>query len=398
MSGNRKLINREDIAINSKNVHSYSPSIQKLIDLSVSYIPYVEEANRNGIPHVWYEGGSLYAYLWGLGVVPVLFVELYRYGGEKGIAFSEEEFQIPAETCAMSQAMIGDFYLKRDYTIKRVALSSVVCEPLLSGFEFVKKYGYDIFMVDGGYLPADPKRFERRKEFCAAEMKRLAEWATGTPIDKDKLRQEQIRFNRIQGKIREIVELRRHHNTYIKSVPMTLLFCGNGNYFGRPEEYEASLDGILAELKALKSGEYHGATAKLGWIGMRGGLNVMNAIDESGATVDLWYTAGYYSKDYNLELDPFDAAVDYVVGDRYYGGTTEDKCKAIEAMTEETGVRGLFLYTQMGCSMGQVEEELERMYFQKRGVASLTIAAAYEEGPASGQLDTRIKAFVEMLS
>lgn len=398
MSGNRKLINRVDIALHSKEVHSYSPSIKKLIDLSVSYIPYVEQANRNGIPHVWYEGGSIYAYLWGLGVVPVLFVELFRYGGEKGIAFSEEEFQIPAESCAMSQAMIGDFYLKRDSTIKRVVISSAGCEPLISGFEFVRKFGYDIFMVDGGYLPSDQKRFDNRKKFCAEEMKRIAKWATGKPINENQLRQEQIRFNRIQGKIREIVALRRQHNTYIRSVPMTLLFCGNGNYFGRPEEYEEALDGILSELKSLKPGEHAGASAKLGWIGMRGGLNVMNSIDESGATVDLWYTAGYYDKDYNLKLEPFEAAVDYVMGDRYYGGTTADKCARIEEMTKECGVKGLFLYTQLGCSFGQVEEELERMYFQKRGVASLTIAATYEEGSASGQLDTRIKAFVEMLS
>lgn len=382
----------------SKEAHSYSPSIQKLIDLAVSFVPYVEQAYRDGRKVVWYEGGSWYPLISGCGVIPALFVEIYRFVDEDTMRFAQEELQIPNETCAMAQYAIADFYLRKDSTIKRIVGSSIGCEPLLAGFQFIKKYGYDMFTIDGGFIPPDEKRFDHFKSFIADECHRLIDWLIGEPVNKELLRTEQIRFNRIQHKINKIIELRKKHTTYLKSVPMVLIFCGNGHYFGRAEEYEEALDGIISELSALKPGEYDEAVARIAWVGQRGGLSTMEAIDEAGGALTSWYTAGSYDTDIRTDIDPVEAAIDFSAGDRYYCGTTEDKCKVIEEQIREGGENGLILCTMLGCSFGSIEQELERMYFQKRDIPSLAIAGTFEKGRATGQMLTRIKAFVEMLS
>jgi benzoyl-CoA reductase/2-hydroxyglutaryl-CoA dehydratase subunit BcrC/BadD/HgdB len=52
----------------------------------------------------------------------------------------------------------------------------------------------------------------------------------------------------------------------------------------------------------------------------------------------------------------------------------------------------------VGCSFGSIDTELKRSYFKKRDFPSIAIDGSFQVGPPTGQLITRIKAFVEMLS
>lgn len=178
---------------------------------------------------------------------------------------------------------------------------------------------------------------------------------------------------------------------------MNQIFCGNGHYFGRPEEYEAVLDEIIMELESLPSGSYNDAAAKLVFVGQRGSVNVMQAIDDANAGITTWYTTGHFDDEIRTDIDPVEAAVEYVVGDLFYCGTTADKCQKIEEEIRRSGEKGLILYNLMGCSYGSIEAELEREYFRRKNIASLSISDVFEQGEITGQLLTRIRAFVEML-
>jgi hypothetical protein len=158
---------------------------------------------------------------------------------------------------------------------------------------------------------------------------------------------------------------------------MILILSGNGNYYAKPEEYEEVLDGIIEEMSALSPGEYDAAIAKMAWVGQRGSMNIMDAIDEAGGAITVWYTPSNFDKNYREDIDPFEAAIEYTVGDEYYGGTTEDKCRAIEELVKRSGVKGMFLYTLLGCSFGTIEQELERIYFQERDIATLAISGIF---------------------
>jgi hypothetical protein len=258
MSDAIKSVTRLEIAQNSKKSHSYSPAIQKLFDMAIDYIPYVEETHRSGRKAVWYEGGSLYSLIYACDVIPALLTLLFSFNGDRGVAVAEEQFQIPVETCAMAQSAIGEYYLKRDSTIKKILYSSNGCEPLNQGFEFIKKFGYDTFVIDGGFIPSDgdKDRYNNFKSFYTDECKRVIDWLINEPIDKVKLRLEHRRHNRIQKKVRTIINLRKNHSTYLKSVPMILILSGNGNYYAKPEEYEEILDDIIEEMSTLSPGEY----------------------------------------------------------------------------------------------------------------------------------------------
>jgi benzoyl-CoA reductase/2-hydroxyglutaryl-CoA dehydratase subunit BcrC/BadD/HgdB len=393
-------VRRLDIALRSRELHNYSPAIQQMIDMAIDFIPYVEQAYRNGEKVIWYEGGGWYSLIYGCGVIPALFTEMFRFDGAEGITVAEEKFQVPVETCPMAKAAIGEFFLRKDTSIDRVLYSSGGCEPLNQGFEFVKKFGYDMFVIDGAFIPTDgnKKRYDNFSSFIAGECQRIIDWLIGEPIDKDKLRTEQRRFNRIQSKVNIIMELRKNHCTFLKTVPMLLIFAGNGHYYGKPDEYERVLDAIIEEMKALAPGEYDEAKVKLAWVGQRGALNIMETIDESGGAITIWNTPGNFDQYIREDIDPLEAAVEYIVGDEYYADTTENKCRVIEEQVIHSGVKGMFLYTLIGCSFGQIEEELERLYFQDRDISSLTIVGTFEEGKATGQMETRIKAFIEMLS
>jgi benzoyl-CoA reductase/2-hydroxyglutaryl-CoA dehydratase subunit BcrC/BadD/HgdB len=400
MSEDAKKGIRLKIANDSKQAHSYSAAIGRLFDMAINYVPDVEAAHQSGQNAVWYEGGSWYTLIYACDVIPALLTLLFSFTGDKGVAVAREKFQIPMETCVMAQSAIGEYYLRKDSTIKRILYSSGICEPLSQGFEFIKKFDYDTFVIDGGFIPADgdSERFASYKSFYREECNRMIDWLIGKPIDKDKLRFEHKRFNRIQKKVRTIINLRKHHTTYLKNVPMILILSGNGHYYGKPDAYEEMLDDIIEEMSALEPDAYNEAKVKFAWVGQRGSVNVMDAIDEAGGAITVWYVPGYFDKDFRVDIDPLEAAIEYTVGDEYYGGTTEDKCRKIEEFIGRDGVKGMFLYTLMGCSFGTIEQELERVYFQKRDIATLAISGIFEEGKTTGQLETRIKAFVEMLS
>jgi benzoyl-CoA reductase/2-hydroxyglutaryl-CoA dehydratase subunit BcrC/BadD/HgdB len=62
------------------------------------------------------------------------------------------------------------------------------------------------------------------------------------------------------------------------------------------------------------------------------------------------------------------------------------------------GATGILLYGYVGCSFGGIHREIHGDYFQKRGISSLALEGSFQVGPPTGQLQTRIRAFIEMLS
>ena len=50
----------------------------------------------------------------------------------------------------------------------------------------------------------------------------------------------------------------------------------------------------------------------------------------------------------------------------------------------------------MGCSFGGIHKEIQRDFFQKLGVPSIALEGSFQVGPPTGQLLTRVRAFIEM--
>ena len=72
--------------------------------------------------------------------------------------------------------------------------------------------------------------------------------------------------------------------------------------------------------------------------------------------------------------------------------------KYINEQLELTKAKGVIFYGYVGCSYSGVEHEILRADLKERGISSLSIQGTFQVGPPSGQLLTRVSAFVEMLS
>lgn len=79
-------------------------------------------------------------------------------------------------------------------------------------------------------------------------------------------------------------------------------------------------------------------------------------------------------------------------------GSPIHRLESIEGVLNRTGSKGILFYGYVGCSFGGIHGEIQRDHFQKKGFPSISLEGSFQVGPPSGQLLTRVRAFVEMLS
>jgi len=390
----------EHIRHSKEVVHKHSPGVGKILDLAVSYVYDAEKAKDAGKEVVWTMGLEECPLFYASCAIPLAFTELGRLGSSQAMSVAEDLFQIPRETCSMVKIILGEYYLRRDTTVKRLFYRSGSCEPFNIGFELIRKYGFDTMVLDVGFKPDDisQERYESLIKYYKEQTKETALWISGKKLDEDRLGEEIRRYNRSIRKARAIMNLRRRHATYIKSLPAMFILLGSSHFFGKPLEYENALDLIIEEMSGLQDGEYNDDIVRLVWTGARGQeFGVYEAIDDAGGGVMGWCIPNTYEVGFDENKPPLDAFVEYQVGGKN-SGTTSQACLEVEKQLRKSKANGILLYGYVGCSFGSIDIELKREYFHKRNIPSIAIDGTFQVGPPTGQLITRVKAFVEMLS
>lgn len=382
-------------------VHAYSKGIKKIFDLALSYIYYAEEQHKKGANVVWFQAKAEAPLLLACGALPVAFTEAGRLGSPDALTVASDVYQIPEDICSMVRVNIGEWYLRKN-SIKRILGLGSACEAYNIMFEVMKKEGYDVYTIDTAYRPPalDSDRYEKLLSFYEEEVRQAAKWISGgKELDEDKFAFEIERRNRINQKLRHICRLRIEHPSYLKSLPAMYMISATGHYFGRPEEYEGALDTIIEEMEALKPGEYAPKLVPLSWSGGRGQeFGIFEAIDDAGGVIVDWHLPTPYELDYpDWKADPVRAYSKYLLG-KDTGGNTVDKLGLLGDSIRESGARGVLLYGYVGCTFSGIDRELQRQYFRKNEIPCLSLDGSFQVGKPSGQLITRVKAFVEMLS
>ena len=383
-----------------KEEYSYSKGIDMLFDLALNYVYDAEKAAQNGKRVVWTPGFTECAFIYACDAIPLAFTEAGRIGSPEVLSIADNYFQVPRETCPMIKVNIAEWHQRRNGPIKKILACSADCEPFSIMVDIMRQEGYDVKFIDTAYRPPQlsSERYEQLVKFYCREYREVAKWITGSDIDPDKLRHELERRNRICAKIRRFLELRAKHPTYIKSFPTMYIVTSCLYYFGKPEEYERMLDTVISELEALKDGEYDRDLVPLVWAGSRGQeYGIYKAVDEAGGALLGWMCTMPFENNVEIGDDPLRALVEYKLGGQSAGATTF-RCRDVETQVNKYGAKGIISYGYVGCSYSGIDRELQREYFKKRGIPSLTLDGTYQVGPASGQVITRIKAFIEMLS
>jgi benzoyl-CoA reductase/2-hydroxyglutaryl-CoA dehydratase subunit BcrC/BadD/HgdB len=391
----------EHIVYCRDTVHGYSKSIGKLMDLVVNFVEDAEKAVRNGKNAIWAGGGWEMPLLYASGTIPVAYSEMGRISGKDAIAVAEDHYQVPAETCSMVKATIGEWYLRRNSGIKRIFGNSAGCEPFNLAWELMKKEGYDVYTIDVVYRApgVQGERYDQLLKYFISEIHDLSEWLTGSrKINDDRLGLEIRRKNYLMRKMRRIMEFRLKHPFYVRSLAVMYLINGLSHYFGKPEEYTEVVDGLLDELERLpESKEERDAAIPLVWAGGNGQeFGIYEAIDDANGAL-LGFVTTPYIRDYREDVSPVESLARFLL-DSQMAGASVYRRHAIEQQVNKINARGLILYGYLGCSFGSVAREMFRDYFHKKGIPSINLEGTFQVGAPTGQILTRIKAFIEMLS
>lgn len=382
-------------------IHKHSKAIQTLLDFVLHHIDAALEEGKNGKKVVWIGSSNVCPLLYACGAIPLSIPDMARVGKMKTIQEAEDFFQIPAETCAMVKAVLGGFYHYKDSPCNHIMIPSVRCEPELTASSMLRRYGYDVFILDIAKKPISgtQERARLARERYREELEKLAFWISGKEIDREKLYREIVRANRIHKKLDELMELQWQHPTYMRALPTMLLLSGKECYYGQPDEYETILDAIIDEFKGLSPDEYKEELVKLVWSGARGvDFSVYNAIDICGGQIAGWQLpiSGDHYFDETLE-DSLDALLDYVTHGFNVAGQS-DICAQTIKLFEKCHADGVLVYITLGCTFNTINAELRRRYVGERGIPTLALAGTAQIGEATGQVMTRLKAFIEMLS
>jgi benzoyl-CoA reductase/2-hydroxyglutaryl-CoA dehydratase subunit BcrC/BadD/HgdB len=386
----------------SRQAHGYSKGVQKLYDMALSYMPDAEKGNQQGKQAVWSTGLMEAPLLYACDTIPMAVYDLGRLSAAENAAeLSEDIFDMPKETCSMVSALLGEWYLRKDNSVKKVVALSTVCEPLNMGYEMIKQFGFDIHRVEQVIRPVHggEERLDAMVKFLASELEDVAIFLTGKPVDQARMSFEIKRLNRLMAKFRQILKLRLENPLYIKSLPILFLLMGSAHYFGKPEEYEVLLDQLIDELThADFVPSPLGKIVPLTWVGARGlEFGVFKAVDDLGGALLSWFTPNPYDRIWNEDIPPLEAMARFIL-DYFVTGSPVNQIKYIEQMIAETGSKGMIFYTYIGCPYGGMHVELFRDHFHKKGVPSSGLEGSWQVGAPSGQLITRVRAFIEMLS
>ncbi len=393
---------RDYLIYSKTQVHPYSPAIGKLLDLSTSYVQDAEKAYaENKINAVWSRAtGWEIPLAYASGIIPVAYSEMGRLSDMESVTIAEDYYQFPQETCSMVKCTVGQWHKRRGSGIKRIIGASVACEPYNLAWELMKKEGYDVHAIDVVYRAPGVKgeRLEQLVQFLIEQIYETAEWLTGSrDINEEKLRIEIQRKNRLIVKVRKVLELRIKNPYYMRSLPSIYLLTGLNTYFGKPAAYEAVLDELIAELETAPVSKSDLAKViPLVWVGSAGQeFGIYEAIDQAGGA--LLGFRGYPFNNYDETLPPVEALARHVLGNQEAGASIYVQ-KVIEQELKKVKARGLVLYGYLGCSYGSVAREMWRDYFHKKGFPSINLEGTFQVGPPTGQILTRIRAFVEMLA
>ncbi len=384
----------------SKFEHGYSKAINRLFDIALNYIEDAEKAQTQGKKAAWTQGVFEAPLFYACDTIPVSAIDLGRLSSRDSVQVAEKAFDLPKETCSMISVLLGEWLLRRNSPINKVVAFNNACEPFNMAYELIRDYDYDVFRVEGAIRPKDNHdgRFDQVIKFLAEELKDLADWLSDGSFSEDKMSFEIKRMNKILAKVRKIMDLRLKNPLYMKSLPTMFMLMGSGHYYGKPEEFEEILDELIEELESSDI-----ITSKLGkivpltWAGARGlEFGVYKAVDDCGGALLSWYTPNPYDKDWDEKSFPLESMAKFIL-DYFLVGSPVNQINGIEKMIEKSDSKGIFFYHYVGCAFGGVHVEIFRNYFRKMGVPSINLDGCFQVGAPSGQLLTRVRAFIEML-
>lgn len=398
MEANNQL---EFIKLRQDSSKGYSKGIPKLLDLAKTYIFDAEKAYANGKKATWCSGVWESPLIYACDTIPVSHTELGRLSNPESLLVAEDYYQIPKDMCTMVGVLLGEWYLRKD-KINRLLGDNKSCENFNMAWELLKEEGFEVYRIEGAFINGNTPKdvYEQRVKLLTEQLYGAARWLNGgEELDEDKLAFEIKRKNRILRKVQRIHTLRVANPLFLKSLEAMYMIVGAQHYFGKPEEFEEAIDDILEE---LERDEYHpdaSHVVPLVWTGGRGQeFGIYQAIDDFGGAILGHVLPSPLSNLYDEMISPVESLARFALGTAETSGNLTQYAETVKQQIDKCKGRGVLVYSYVGCSLAGVNTEYLRDYLHQYDKPLLVFDGNFQVGPPSGQLITRVKAFLEMLS
>ena len=102
-------------------------------------------------------------------------------------------------------------------------------------------------------------------------------------------------------------------------------------------------------------------------------------------------------KPFREDIPPIHALARWTY-DNNQGGAAIFMRTILEQELKKVKGKGIILYGVIGCSFQSINKEMWRDYFHQKGIPSINLEGSFQTGAPTGQLMTRVRAFIEMLS
>ena len=380
-----------------------SPGQTALQNLVASFsFDQIERRAEAGLQAVW--GGSTWEapLIYSCDTVPIAMAELWRERSREAEAVGESELQIPSEFCSMVKVVAGRLHLRTAKTIRRILHFGGGCEPIGMVLEMMRRKGYDVLTIEGVHaFRAEDKRPEVLR-ILSEEFERIAQWLTGKPVDQDRLSEELRKKNRLLGKLRKLLDLRKSAPLYLSSVPTSQLLNGSSHCYGNPLEYLRVLDLLIGELELAALSSDQGAFVPLVLAGGAVSPSILQVIEESKGAILGWILVG--TVDYREDVSPLESLAHYLLDAQARGELGEGagasatyRRHRIESLVTETASKGVISTATTGCPYASIVQQMERTHFKQLGVPFIGLETnVHKERPSEEQI-MRVRTFMEML-
>jgi benzoyl-CoA reductase/2-hydroxyglutaryl-CoA dehydratase subunit BcrC/BadD/HgdB len=338
------------------------------------------------------------------GTIPVPFGLLWQTDSIEAQNVAESYHQIPSEFCPMIKAMIGRLHLNKDSSIRRILYFGSTCEPISMVLEYARHDNYEIHVIDAVTSFRLEDRRGERVRFLVKELEKAAVWLTGKPVDQDRLRAE-LRFkNKVNKKLRAILDLRLKAPFHFTAGPTMRFLNGANSYLGNPERYMQILDQAVAELEvAAKTPDDRFYIPLVLAGGAAGSPRLVDAIEESRGAILGFVVLS--TTDFREDLPPLEAMAHYLFDAQLKGELGEGAGASatlrrirVEELIKKTGARGLISTFVTACPYGSVVQQMERNYFRKIGIPTVGLEHSVHKEPPTEEQIMKIKTFIDMLS
>ena len=396
----------EYIFLSRDVVHKHSKAIRDFLTFYVHFLEALVEKKKRGADVVLVAFTD-HNFVYACDAIPIDYTHMVRLCTQKSIKDAEEYFHIPAEVCQMSKGEIGAYYEFKD-SFDKILFGSYGCELQYAMKSLMEPLGYQTFLFDTTLRTEEdsPQRAKIARDHMREELEREAKWINGKGINKAKLQEEIYRANRLCDKVVHLMNLQKKHPTYMGCLPSMLVYTGRAGYYGQPEEYEKHVDAIIAEFESLPEGSYNEKRTSLVWSGARGvDFSIYLAMDLLGARICAWDVAGTGTKKYDETIDPLESYLDFVLGKEnekpvrgFPVEGLEENLERVEKLYQDAEADGVYINIIQGCTHGTMRSEMLRQSLAQKGIPTLGLNVMQQSGESTGQMITRLKAFIEMLS